>query len=113
MVKADQHWQKRLADRSWRHGVDPEDTIASIWISGHTSHHQASKLTQTARLSLFISSSLSCSLPLSLSLSLSEEEAEDEQGRTRKHTRQAGKQRNRERISMFFVFVNDPQIKGV
>ena len=30
MLKADQHWQKRLADRSWRHGVDPEDTIASI-----------------------------------------------------------------------------------
>ena len=55
MVKADQHWQKRLADRSWRHGVDPEDTIASIWISGHTSHHQASKLTKTARLSLSLS----------------------------------------------------------
>ena len=61
MLKADQHWQKRLADRSWRHGVDPEDTIASIWISGHTSHHQGSKLTNIARLSpsLFLSPSLS------------------------------------------------------
>ena len=65
MLKADQHWQKRLADRSWRHGVDPEDTIASIWISGHTSHHQASQLTNTARLFL------SFSLPLFLFLFLS------------------------------------------
>ena len=67
MVKADQHWQKRLADRSWRHGVDSEDTIANIWISGHTSHHQASKLTKTAR--LFFSFFLPLFLFLSLSLS--------------------------------------------
>ena len=25
MPNADQHWQKRLGDRTWRRGVDPED----------------------------------------------------------------------------------------
>ena len=71
MVKADQHWQKRLSDRSWRHGVDPEDTIASIWISGTQATIKAASsptLPGLLSLSLFLSSSVSFSLPFFLAL---------------------------------------------